>query len=353
MIIDNKRKSLLSDFFLFLKLIKTFFLEANRLNWVDSIKGFAIFLVVYGHNFPFCEKYIYSFHMPLFLLVSGFFYPKKSHFNDLKKRFATLVIPYFLWALFLFVFWLLIAKNIGLSKEFKLSNFKNFIGIFYAQGGMDYMDWGIPMWFLPMLFVSFCFRFLIDLFFDSLYVRLIVLLFSATFGFYLSMDLPWSLNVALVAALFLFIGQRIFENIDRFPRNIVGFSIILLLFVLHFLLYDYNEKIDMYRSQYGNFVLYLLNGLLGSLCLILLFKFFVNSVLLSFIGKFTIVILALQTLAMSFIKLVLLICFKSSDFVFSDWQKFIFAILQILILVPVFLFINNYLPLLNGGFKKI
>lgn len=291
--------------------------------------------------------------MPLFLIISGFFYPKKSNANDLKKRFKTLIVPYFFWALFLFVFWLVIAKNMGVSAELGLSNFKNFIGIFYAQGGMNYMDWGIPMWFLPMLFVSFCFRYLIDLLFHNSLMKFVILLIFATVGYYLDMDLPWSFNVAFVAAFFLFIGENSFKKINQFPAGIASYILIVVLFVLHFVLYDQNAKIDMYRSEYGNFVLFLFNGVVGSLFLILLFKSFVNSSILSFVGKFTIIILALQTLAMSCIKLFILICLKSTDFVFSDWQKFIFAILQILILVPIFLLINKFLPVLNGGFKKI
>jgi acyltransferase len=327
-------------------------LETNRLNWVDSLKGFAIFLVVYGHNFPFCEKYIYSFHMPLFLMISGFFYPRKSDLNDLKKRFISLIIPYFSWASILFVFWVIIAKKMGVSAQQELSNLKNFIGIFYAQGGGDYMNWGIPMWFLPMLFLAFCLRYFIGLCSENSLVRFIIILLFTMVGYFLEMDLPWSFNVAFVAVFFLFLGEYIFKNINRLSRLNTYFLLVVFL-VSHYLMYDQNAKVDMYRSQYGNLILFLLNGFLGSFFLILLFKNFINSSILSFVGKFTIVILAMQTLAMSFIKLAILIFFRSNDFDFSDWQKFVFAILQILILVPFFLIINKYLPILNGGFKKI
>lgn len=61
-----------------------------RIEWLDSLKGFAIFLVVVGHavlgylragTFPeyqwslqLTHDLIYSFHMPLFFLISGFLY---------------------------------------------------------------------------------------------------------------------------------------------------------------------------------------------------------------------------------------------------------------------------------------
>lgn len=52
---------------------------------LDNLKGIAIFLVVWGHSlqylnngeFDFFEnslfQVIYSFHMPLFMVISGFF----------------------------------------------------------------------------------------------------------------------------------------------------------------------------------------------------------------------------------------------------------------------------------------
>lgn len=52
----------------------------KRFQYVDRLKGFAILLVVMGHmyQFPmhpndtFIYKVIQSFHMPLFLFLSGY-----------------------------------------------------------------------------------------------------------------------------------------------------------------------------------------------------------------------------------------------------------------------------------------
>ena len=322
------------------------------MDWVDSLKGFAILLVVYGHNFPFCEKYIYSFHMPLFIIISGFFYPKVSSFGNLKSRFKTLVIPYFIWALLLYVFWFLIAKKMGESANLGLSDSKNFVGVFFAQGGREYMDWGIPLWFLPMLFLAFGFRYLIDLISGKTSLQFVIAVIFASIGLVVQSSWPWSFNVALVATLFLFMGKIIFEKINQID-GVKLYVLMALFFVLHCLLYNQNAKIDMYRSQYGNGVLFLLNGFTGAGFLILFFKKFVNSKALAFVGKFSMVILALQILSLSFIKLVIMILFKSNDFDFSEFQKFSFSLLQVILLVPVFLLINKYFPILNGGFKKV
>lgn len=61
----------------------------NRIDYIDILRGFAIFLVTLGH---IIEKsgykesplftFIYSFHMPLFFCISGFIcayvYDKRS-----------------------------------------------------------------------------------------------------------------------------------------------------------------------------------------------------------------------------------------------------------------------------------
>ena len=127
----------------------------QRLVWVDQARGLAIFLVVYGHNYPDIEPYIYSFHVPLFFLISGMFHPKNVTFGTAMKRAKLILTPYFIWASILFLFWLLIGRFYGQSALKDLSPLKNLIGVFYAQGGQEYMDWGIPVWFLPCIFVVF------------------------------------------------------------------------------------------------------------------------------------------------------------------------------------------------------
>ena len=79
-----------------------------RYNWVDRTKGLAILLVVMGHLYFFSyEKsesvvflFIYSFHMPLFMFLSGFLVPKNSsiplwNYNVLIKKVVRLLLPMF------------------------------------------------------------------------------------------------------------------------------------------------------------------------------------------------------------------------------------------------------------------
>jgi acyltransferase len=327
----------------------------KRIEWIDQAKGLTIFLVVYGHNFPFCEKFIYSFHMPLFIMMAGFFHPKKYHLNNIKKRISHVLFPYFVWSLLLFLFWFIIGKNYGDSGNLNLSSAKNFLGVFYAQGGREYMDWGIPLWFLPFIFITF----LIFHWFQKIKnttVFYIILLLTILIGFlysrYFEFNLPWSINIAMVGILFYGMGYLGFKTLNSISQK-NSILIAIASGILLYFLYNFNIKIDMYRATYGNEFLFIINGIVGSFFVLFFFKAFPIFKFLGFVGKFSLLILCLQLLALTFIKFVFLYGFGQNNFNFTEWEKFIYAIVQIILIIPVFLIVNNYFPLLNGGSKKI
>lgn len=327
----------------------------HRLDWVDQVKGLTIFLVVYGHNFPFCEKYIYSFHMPLFIMVAGFFHPKVSDSLHTVKRFRSLVIPYLIWSLFLFAIWFFITRNVGDSAALNLSPLKNLIGVFYSQGDRAYMDWGIPLWFLPALFVCFYMMHLVLKISNPVF-RYITLTFLIASGLIYphatNINLPWSINIAMVALFFYAFGLYFFKSMAQWSFKVCVFVMIAAALANYFL-YDWNIKIDMYRAIYGNEALFILNGITGSLMVLCFFKAVPVFNFLGYIGKFSLVILALQLLAMTGIKFILLMVLHQTDFNFSETQRFLYSILQIALMIPIFWIINKYMPILNGGFKKI
>jgi acyltransferase 3 len=68
------------------------------------LKGFAIVLVVVGHSIQtltndYLENPLFKFHMPLFMYLSGYvcFKPEGEKYINLKKRFKTLIVPFFVW----------------------------------------------------------------------------------------------------------------------------------------------------------------------------------------------------------------------------------------------------------------
>lgn len=78
---------------------------AQRFLWVDSMKAMAIIIVILGHCLLFVGftdillyKYIIYLQMPLFMAISGYCSYKQSiSFDNLKRRFFQLVIPFLCW----------------------------------------------------------------------------------------------------------------------------------------------------------------------------------------------------------------------------------------------------------------
>jgi fucose 4-O-acetylase-like acetyltransferase len=326
-----------------------------RLDWIDQARGLSIFLVVYAHNFPIYEPYIYSFHVPLFFFISGMFHPKVVNKSVIKRRAKMILIPYFFWAFLLYFFWLFVGRKYGVSSFTELSPIDNFIGIFYAQGGKSYMDWGIPIWFLPCIFMVF-------LVFSatrkiknktlSNTVLVLVILVGFLWSRFVGIHLPWSLDVALVAMGFYATGN-IFKNnlIDLSKKKAFILGVIFL--AINITTFYFNiVKIDIYRSIYGIEVLFFISGLTGSLAYILLLKSFPVFKFLSYLGKHTIVLLATHLRALTIIKLVLLLVTGITIFEFSESEKVIFAVVQILLVIPIIWLVNKYVPILDGKVKK-
>jgi fucose 4-O-acetylase-like acetyltransferase len=133
--------------------------KESRIVHMDIARGIGICLVVVGHN-PICQSggwgyaIIFSFHMPLFFFLSGFFhktYP--TLLTDLKFRAEKLLLPYFFTAV---VF--LTCKGLPNLAKFIAEDAKALLfGIIWGSGGRGsvdrYMYWP-PLWFLTSLFVT-------------------------------------------------------------------------------------------------------------------------------------------------------------------------------------------------------
>ena len=74
-------------------------MKEKHLNWIDLAKGIGIILVLIGHSkfLPITLKnYIYSFHMPLFFILSGYVFSNKYNFKDFYFISCTHITPSFL-----------------------------------------------------------------------------------------------------------------------------------------------------------------------------------------------------------------------------------------------------------------
>jgi len=92
-------------------------ISKNRILWIDTAKAIGIFLVFYGHlieplmqsnSIVFLQfKFVNSFHMPFFFLVSGFFLKiSKKPIQRIKTLFLRRIIPVFAFGILTLPFWI-------------------------------------------------------------------------------------------------------------------------------------------------------------------------------------------------------------------------------------------------------
>jgi fucose 4-O-acetylase-like acetyltransferase len=103
-------------------------LQVQRTDWIDRAKGIGILLVVLGHStqYFYTDKValaltglIYSFHMPLFFVLSGVFaersLEKRGTAVFVTDKIRTIVYPYVIWSIFEGVYRYVLGKTTGFT----------------------------------------------------------------------------------------------------------------------------------------------------------------------------------------------------------------------------------------------
>ena len=71
-------------------------ISKKRIESVDLTRGLCIILMIMAHiGFgSFFDHYVHAFHMPIFFLVSGYFYKDKPLKQFFWTKTKTLLLPY-------------------------------------------------------------------------------------------------------------------------------------------------------------------------------------------------------------------------------------------------------------------
>lgn len=75
-------------------------MEAKRIEYIDTAKGIAMLCIVAGHlGVDSVNRIVFSFHVPIFFIISGYFLHDKDGF--IRKRAIQLLKPYLFTSLVL------------------------------------------------------------------------------------------------------------------------------------------------------------------------------------------------------------------------------------------------------------
>lgn len=245
--------------------------RSGRIDWLDLAKVIGIYLVICGHG-PLLDdtgdQFVYSFHMPLFFLISGILSKPRSFIDNIVKSFKTLLVPYFLLNSICLIYSICIHLLTG-TYHFSqtLSNLGAiFLGLGYNYAGFEPVS--TPTWFLVSLFIIkiICQPCTKTFHYVCLsLISLILCLFLSAF----SIDTVIPIDSALLAIPFYCTGI-VFRS--KLMRNNYGWiSIVIAIFALLGLIAinHYNGRVDICGMRYGrSILLYYFGGMLGSVCVL-------------------------------------------------------------------------------------
>lgn len=192
--------------------------DNKRIEWIDFAKGIAILLVVFGHSTELLysesevnnliHTAIYSFHMPLFFLLSGMIFSDTKYKKFLKffwNKFITVLLPSYTFLILGYI--IKFIRSIDLSYtpkrairtllQFRAHNMGNF-------------------WFLPTLFVALIIMWGIHHFIRNKKCRLLISGLISAVGalyiVYIGKPLPFSIDNSCLVIFFMEIGNQIKDN---------------------------------------------------------------------------------------------------------------------------------------------
>lgn len=182
---------------------------------VDTIKGFLIICVVVGHS---CEglihDFIFLFHMPLFFILSGSLLKrdKLTSRSYLRSRAVALMIPY---ATYLLLDWLLIRRDFS---------FRFIAHIIWDGRALSGTYWYITCFIAALYLFSFLLRHFSDRITKWLTIlggsiAVIESHLSERIPLLSSPGVPWNVDVALLAVVYLAIGFYYRERIERWLKE--------------------------------------------------------------------------------------------------------------------------------------
>lgn len=337
---------------------------------VSLVKGIGILLVMLGHSGMFIfikEKtffnvFIYSFHMPLFFIVAGFFMKDKVNLKITVKR---LLVPFLLAS----VFWVFIASFLvqlptyyrshelyPYSYDFFLQ-FKKFYKAILFATRIDIV--GTGLWFLVALFVSrilwYIFHYLLKI---KITIWYIFIVFVLNYLLHHYLDIPetyyyWMWPQSILAYLFMLIGNYYYK------REIVektSYIDVLILAIVTFFIIKWNGRIDMSSFSFNNYFAFIFVSIsafviIYKLSFLLLKHFKVFKKLLLWCGQESLNIFLVHPFLLAIIPYILTANFNIKE-VYSKTEYLILIYIMVFMVVYFYRFSKNIIKKKVENYKS-
>ena len=249
-----------------------------RIKWVDTAKALGLFLVFWGHILyggsdvaGVINKAIYSFHMPMYFILSGYVLKtdSKTFGAYLKSKFNRVLLPALIvYALTLPLFFYTLDRSTATLETILRT-------IFYFYGRCAYNS---PIWFFFCLFEVYILAKLLRLAEADSKKLMIILIITLCLSF-ISYSFGWKIfnifgfNKCILGLFFVSFGLAMKRISYEAKVKITGLISLPVWIVSGVIL---NTKISVYGMNLGNFWIFVISSIAGSLFFFALSKWMEN-----------------------------------------------------------------------------
>jgi len=244
----------------------------KRIEWIDLCKAIGIYLVVLGHFLPVgtpLKIIIYSFHVPLFFILSGFLLKtERGWVSQVFRRARLLLLPYFGFA----------TVSLFYYVAFPINKMDIVTKFFFWKGETV---WNEPLWFLFTLFVveliAYTLFRCLPIFTKNMTALFGIVIGVMAMGYFVYWLRPLSLEYfgidkAICLLGFYLLGYLLRQTqfLNALPKSKELWTGVFLLVCVITLVLNWNNNISVYYLDLNNYFVFLFTSIIGSISLIAL-----------------------------------------------------------------------------------
>lgn len=260
----------------------------ERKKGLDVARGIGIFFIVWSHTMADGEPlrcFLFSFHVPLFFIISGYFFSNQKGKNI--RRYLKWFSLYVTLSV-LDIFVLLVFNPALFSQK----------TVVKGMLGMDsQLIFNSPKWFLLCLIELQILMTAVDKL--KVQLQIIIVIVAVVLGGTIHGSWVLGLNLVFATFPFFYLGyllrkQSMYEKVkEKISRPVCVISAIVMMLVT-WGGSQVNGMVSVQKQQYGNYILFLVCALCGSMTVILTGMLLEQVSVLSFLGKNTMPIFLLH-----------------------------------------------------------
>lgn len=300
----------------------------------DIARAMAIYLVIIGHSMTglwgtWQSNFVFAANLPVFFIISGYFYHSKKMKDVIQTGINTLLIPFFIVTILYIGLRTVIGEFV---QHIHYLDFQTLLPLIYGNGATAHSPFGFDLsshagavWFLPTMFIAnIIFHLLMKSNKEFIRFIIVIILFGTGYTLAQYAYFPWSIQAALEVQIYYIFGYWLAKIVKKYSEKKVFTNLPLLIVGLVFWIMSATSgTYELNRGLADNMLMAVLGGI-GSTVVLLGIAFFIEkhwqklANLLSYVGQYSLVLLCIHSMDIGLLDSKIMHFFQSQAWFLKD-----------------------------------